>query len=233
MSENNQKTPDLYEIVSNIVESRLVDLHTSMPCEVVSYDDSTGYVSVQPSIKKKYIDKESPIDLPVIPNVPVAFYRTKNAFISMPIAKGDVGHIKFSERSLDIWKNQGGLVDPKDTRKHHLTDAVFYLGGYPNNDHFKGVDKKDIHIKNKSGEYIIKPNGDTTLKNDVGTFQLTNDGKIQIAGATGEIMDLLSQMLAKLQTHKHSSSTGPTGPMLPPELTDMATIQTSIDGMKV
>jgi len=233
MNENNQKTPSLYEVISNIVESRLVELHTSMPAEVVSYDDSTGYVSVQPLIKKKYIDQESLIELPVIPNVPVAFYRTKNAFISMPIAKGDVGHIQFSERSLDIWKNLGGSVDPMDTRKHHLTDAVFYLGGYPSNDHFKGVDKKDIHIQNKSGEFIIKPNGDTTLKNDIGTFQLTNDGKIQIAGATGEILDLLSQLLVKLQSHSHGHPMGPTGPMLPPELADLITIQAAIDGMKV
>jgi len=231
MNENNQKTPSLYEVISNIVESRLVELHTSMPAEVVSYDDSTGYVSVQPLIKKKYIDQESLIELPVIPNVPVAFYRTKNAFISMPIAKGDVGHIQFSERSLDIWKNLGGSVDPMDTRKHHLTDAVFYLGGYPSNDHFKGVDKKDIHIQNKSGEFILKPDGAFSFKNSIGEIAMSKDGKFKIEGATGELFDLFIQFVDQVIAHKHPSSVGLTGP--PDNLIDMQTLKVAIEGMKL
>jgi len=123
-------TPTFAEVIMAAINSRLLDLHVSMPAVVEAYDKATNSVTVKPSLKRKYEGTSSAVDLPVIVKVPVAFPRGGKTSMTWPLEKGDSVMLVFSERSLDVWKARGGVVDPADPRKFHLTDAWAIPGGY-------------------------------------------------------------------------------------------------------
>jgi hypothetical protein len=60
----------------------------------------------------------------VVNEVPVLMPQGGGFQVKVPIAKGDVVLLVFSDRSLDIWKSKGGEVDPVDFRQHDVSDAI-------------------------------------------------------------------------------------------------------------
>lgn len=120
-------TPTLAQAVRAAIEARLVDVHTSIPARVESYDAAKLKVSVKPLIKRGYPDEAGDRvveSLPVITDVPVAFLGTGAFRFTFPIAKGDTVMLMFSQASLDIWLAKGGEVDPVDDRHHSINDAI-------------------------------------------------------------------------------------------------------------
>ncbi len=163
------------EAIKTALDGALVDLHTSLPAEIVKYEN--GYATVQILLKKKINDKI--LDVPPITNVPVLQMACNSGKtgIGYPIKKGDTGLLIFSERSLDIWKIQGGLTDPQNARKHNYSDGVFILGLYP----------KKIKIKTV--------NNALNLKNQSMEVNLYDSGKIEIKNNANELIDLLVQTI--------------------------------------
>lgn len=229
--QNTSETPSFSQLLLDVIEARLCEVHTSLPAKIVSYDSTKGTASVQILIKRKFKSESSAIDLPVVNAVPVMFPRTAKSFIHFPLKPDDIGHLVFSERSLDRWKSYGDSQDPQDPRKHDLSDAVFMLGGYPANDPISGVIEDAVHIKNEDAEAIYKADGDIEIKNAVSVMKLTKDGKIQQLGGTGEMVDLHSQHLDADIAHTHGTAVGPSGP--PINSADYVLVKTAIDGMKV
>lgn len=175
------ETPNLEQILQTAIEGRLVDFHTMLPGEIVSYDPAKKKASVKIVLKRKYAADGSVKELPVIPSVPVVHPRTKDAIIHLPVKAGDKCMVLFAERSLDIWKKFGGTVDPQDARKFHLSDAVAVPGLYSFADAIE-VDKPDA----------------LTIKNDQGVIEVFADGKFLFRGPTDEILDLLIQITEKI-----------------------------------
>src|SRR5690606_27489982 len=106
-------TPSMSLAINEAIDAKLLDLHTTMVAKVVKVDVAKALCDVQPVLKRKYGDG-SVVALPVITNVPIAFYRAGAAFISMPIHAGDYVKLEISERSLDLWLEKGGIIDPED-----------------------------------------------------------------------------------------------------------------------
>lgn len=129
------RNPTLEEVISAAISSRLGALHTSMPGRVESYDASTQKATVKPLIQNVEIplQGEEIVDiLPILHDVPVIFPRSGGFFISFAIQPGDLVLLVFAERSIDVWVHgQGDDVNPVDTRRHDLSDAVCIPGLYP------------------------------------------------------------------------------------------------------
>lgn len=126
-----QRTRTLSEAVRSAIESRLVDAHVAMPGRIVTYDDGERRASVQPLIKRGYVDENSrrvAERLPVIPGVPVIFPGSGGRRIFWDVLPGDTVLLVFASASLDKWLATGGEVDPLDDRHHSLADAVALLG---------------------------------------------------------------------------------------------------------
>lgn len=127
----NQGTPTLQQVIKDAIETRVTDIHVSMPGIVKSYNATLQTAEIQPVIKKKYSDGTI-INLPLLINVPVIFPRTAKSYLHFPLAKDDYVLLVFCERSLDVFLQKGGIVDPDDYRKHALSDAVAIVGLFPN-----------------------------------------------------------------------------------------------------
>ena len=105
-------------------------LWTALP--VIVTEDSDGFtVRLQPAIKGKQIDpqgKETDVQMPVLPDVPVQFSAGGGFTITHPIKKGDEGIAVFSARCLDNWWQQGGVQTQARQRWHSLSDAMYIPG---------------------------------------------------------------------------------------------------------
>ena len=158
-----QEDPSLALVIQKAIEERLSDLHTCMPGVVskVFYDRKT--VNVRPALKRKYIN-QVPIELPELTDVTIGFFQTHSSIMSFPIKEGDDVWVFFAERSLDVWKQTGGIVSPDDTRKHHLSDAVAIPVFKPISSGFPS-DPKNILIRHNESRLTISPDGMIKLKN--------------------------------------------------------------------
>lgn len=128
MESLNKGTVDVFQ---SFIDSRLSDIHTSMPGKIVSYDESTNRATVLPLVKwqRKINNNLITIDIPPIENVPVVFFRTTAFYLKFPIKKNDGCIIHFSESSIGNFLNGNGLVvDPEDPSKFSLTDAICVPG---------------------------------------------------------------------------------------------------------
>lgn len=191
MAEEKTETPTLAKVLQDVLESRLCDLHTALPGEVVSYDSATMLATIKPLLKRKYATGEL-VSLPNIQNVPVKHPRTVDAAIHLPIKKGDGVLLIFIERSIDKWITQGGEVSPEDPRKHSLSDAICIPGLFAQSNPIT-VDEPDA----------------LTIKNDKMAIELFKDGKVKLKNETEELVDLMSQLAEKLSTTTTNTIFGP------------------------
>lgn len=207
--------PSLSKVIEDAIEERLSTLNTMLPARVVRVDVPAGVCDVQPSLLKKYSD-EVVVPMPVITNVPIQNYRAGNAFISLPVKVGDLVELRFSQRSLDIWKSKLGDVDPLDPRKFHLSDCVAYPGMYPLKDPPEGASATDIVIKNDQTTFTIKPNGEMQVSAP-NAIRLLAD--LIVLSGDGDAVALASKVANELQaiktafdSHTHLYSPGPSSP---------------------
>ena len=215
---NVAETPSWSQVILDTIDARLTDVHTAIPAQVESYDIQTGTAEVQPLLKRKFKDGEV-VDLPICNQVPVVFPRTATSYIHLPIKKGDVGLVVFSERSIDRYKNYGGSQDTQDPRKHSLSDGFFIPGGYPITTPPVSVVEGALHVKNVSSEIIMLENGSIELKNEIGSLLFTDQGKFALTNGVAEVIDLMERHYTRLSTVLDNimaltvpTGVGPSGP---------------------
>lgn len=217
--------PSFAKIIEDAIENRIGSINTMLPGQVVKVDVPAGKCDVQPLIKRKYGD-ERVVDLPVITGVPIGFYRANKSLISLPVKIGDMVELRFSQRSLDIWKSKGGSVDPLDPRKFHLSDCIAYPGMYPFSEPPEGASAEDVVIKNDVSTIIIKPSGEVqvTAENAIKLLSelivLSGDG--DALSLASKVMQNLEAMKAKFDGHTHPfTDVTPGGPV--PSVTQATT----------
>ena len=198
-------TPVLAEVIREAFENRLSDLHTAMPGTIVKYDSRTQEASVQPLLKRAYINEdgsEGLDELPIIQGVQVAFPRAGKYFMTFPLAKGDPVLLVFSERSLDEWSASSGKVtlDPIDLRMHDLSDAIAIPGCYP--------DTKPLPDSVGSGVAIGKEKGVHIRITDGDTIEITTRGAEASVGGFVALADLVAAEIKPLYDAINLSTPG-------------------------
>jgi hypothetical protein len=126
--------PTTAEVISAAIESRLLDLHTSMPAKVVVYNPLTQTVDAQPMIRRAIEKKDGSIAheaIPVVMNVPVMWLRGGGFSMRFPLDTGDTVWLQFSEAATAQWRSTGQLSNPGDLRRFDLSYACAIPAGYP------------------------------------------------------------------------------------------------------
>lgn len=194
------ETPTLAEVIRRAWDARMLDVHTSMPGMVVSYDAATQTADVQPMLRRPMRDQDGERvveELPVVPGVPVLFPRTASAFVSLPIAAGDFVLLAFCEGSIDAWRGTGDVADPGDERRHNLSHAVAIPGVYPAAQALGDAHSTNVVIGHDGGTQIhVQPGG---------------SGGVLIGGAAAAEPMILGQTLVTwLLAHVHPAPGGTT-----------------------
>lgn len=131
-------TPELSEVIASAIESRLVDLHTALPCVIDSYDDAAQTVACTPLLSRVLENADGTLateKLPSLVNVPVAFPRSAAFVFRFPLVAGDTGLVVFSEVPTDQWLGlpflgRDSQGTPGDVRRHTLSGGLFLPGAY-------------------------------------------------------------------------------------------------------
>ena len=99
---------------------------------VVSFDEATQTVSVQPNVQEIMTpgDDAVPIavTLPQLDDVPICMMRAGGWSLTLPIAAGDECIVIFADACIDAWFQHGGTQPQMDKRRHDLSDAIAIFG---------------------------------------------------------------------------------------------------------
>lgn len=165
-----------------------------IPGEIVSYNGQTA--TVKPLYRPIHNGKA--VDMPLLLEVPVDLPRTANAGITFPIPAGTRVMLAPMMRSMDNYDVDDDGT-PSDARSFSLSDMrATIVGGDSLKSPLENVDMQNTHIRfSADGSF---------------GFKGSPDGKFQMMGAEGDILDVLAQvceLLAVLTTTVSSgSSTG-------------------------
>lgn len=221
----------LADLLKVSVDASLNDIHTCIPALVEEYDRTTQRVSVQPALKRKYADGTI-VNLPIIKNVPVTFQRSGKHILHFDLEKGDEVTLVFSERSLDKWKEKGGLVSPDDRRKFSLSDAYAIPGGCSKASPISlNGEKGDIELSNGTNYFIIKEDGKIEGKNGGGTFSMNSSGKFVLTNGTEEFVSLMSDLIQDLIDALVLTAIGPQ-PFTPETIAKLTILKTKLGTLK-
>lgn len=207
---SSQITPTLAEFLDDGINAKLLDVHTCIPGIVVRFDAEKQIADIQPALKRKF--SETQIEpLPVVTNVPVVYPRSSNSIMYFPLNKGDSVLLLFAERSIDRWISQGGIVDPADVRKHHLSDGICVPGLFPSSQPFSVSKKENLCIEFGDAKLTLS---------EAGKFSMGSKGNPQ-----AELFDIISKTLQEL-----SIAQTPAGPLL--NAAQFAALKVLIDQLK-
>lgn len=152
MSKTSTATTKFMQVVQQMIENRVTDVHTALPGIVDSYDDTTQIAEVTPAVKR-VLKNGKEVILPKCTSVPILFPGGGNAVIKFPIEKGDLVLLVFCERSIDDVVVSGRLSNPNQKRKHSLSDAVAIPGLLPRSGSYTGA------------SIVIEKNGTVDINN--------------------------------------------------------------------
>ena len=153
------------EVINSHIENALSEIHTAFPAQVLRYDAAKQCADFQPVIKKKFRD-DSILPMPVLHNVPIVFPSSGGGLLSFPVHTGDTMLVICCERSVDAWlSSDGGQIDPEDSRKFNLSDAVAIPGLYTFNKNRQPA-SNDVLLQYLSADIRIKDNSSITISTD-------------------------------------------------------------------
>lgn len=144
----------LLDIISSYLAGHL---NTVMPGQIVSFDNTEGTATIQPCFQRVYADRDDPETLPPIEDVPVFFFGSGDRWQTVELEVDSYVLLVFSQRALATWFEQGGIVDPTQSRKFHLSDAIALAGLNPVIDALdNGITPNAIEMRSRDGEHHIR-----------------------------------------------------------------------------
>lgn len=197
------ETPDLGEVLAEVVSFALGRISTSLPAQIVAYDPATQRAVVKPTISARYHDPETdalvPVPLPTISGVPVVFPSGTGFALTWPLVPGDTVLLVICDRSLDEWESTGAPENiPQDTRRFDLTDAVAIPSVRPST--------KPIPASGWSAAGVVLEGA---------SVQLGSSAAVSPVALAPLVDAVISALTTWLSTHTHTSA-APGSPTTPP-----------------
>lgn len=160
-----------------------VQLYTTMPGEIVSYDADNRRASVVLGIQMGVRGDDGEVtakDRPIIHHAPVVFPSGGGFDLRWPLEKGDKVMVHFSMRCMDDWLDTGRRLPPRFPWKHDINDAIVVPGLTPFSEASSG------------------PSDEMVLEHESGIkIRLTAAGKVAIEKGGVELLDLVEQLMTQ------------------------------------
>lgn len=194
---------ELSVVMNTILDSRFDSVHTCIPATIVKYEGhGTRMATVRPCTRFRLWD-DTLIDPVDIYHVPVIHPSTANSSILLPIKKGDMVLLLVAESSIGNWLNSNGkkLVDPEDSSRFTLTDAIAIPGLWPKAivPQFDKVSGDDLAIAHGDSAILLEKNGDVDVTMATGKCSIEN-GAQDLKGLVDDLWSELSGLTGDLNT---------------------------------
>lgn len=194
------------------IQGVMSSIRVGMPGVIESYDANEQSCYVKP-VLTEYDGTE----LPILTRVPVIFPQGGGYSITFPLSAGDHVWLLFSERDIDSWLEYGGQRAPISPRMFDWSDAIAYAGISPYNSALDNATTDTLVIGEESSSGL-------KLK--------IKDGQVSIGTSTNELLKIISDLIAALQSAKVTTSLG-LQPLDPATLTTLIGLKSGIDALKL
>lgn len=221
-----QRTPTFAEVLRKTFGLMLLDVHTAFVVAVDSYDPVKQTIDCTPQVQHPTRQENGtfqPQPIPRLSKVPVAFPGAGGFRITLPITQGDTMFVVCAESSLDVWQQNGGVVDPKDQRRFHLSDAVAIAGIRTDANPWTGASTSAITIGKDGGPQLVLRGTTIELGGDDQNPPGDNLALASLVKAEiGKVRDSLATLTDAFNAHGHSvtvstsTGKGATDAMIPP-----------------
>ncbi len=181
-----ERTYDFVEALRAAMDGRQAEIWTSLPGIVESFDPKAITVTVQPAVKGQIKDeqgKTTPVNLPLLVDVPVVFPCGGGFTLTHPIKNGDECLVVFASRCIDGWWQNGGIGGTPDKRMHELSDSFAIVGPRSQARVLNPpVDADNVQLRTDDGKAHITMMPDYTIKAENPTTKITMspDGSISL-----------------------------------------------------
>lgn len=202
---------ELSKLVKRLFRAETARIRTNTVCQVVSYDDDTNLVNLQPCIMGIRADDPDSAtkQLPPVNNIPCFQFGSGDLWCTTAPQAGSYGLYVVSDRNTNNWILQGGVVAPADSTRFDLSNGFFLPGLVPtvvdgnngkmpstietdriglrnrDNDSYVVLTEDDeIELVSKDDTHIKIENENITATNDNGYYKLVSDGDIELNGNT-------------------------------------------------
>ncbi len=182
---------ELVDAIEKLIDSRLNEIHTAIPAEIIEFDAKQCTASVKPW-GKMVLTNGRALAYPQLNDVPVIFPQGsgQDTVIVYPVKKGDGCLLIMSEQALDYWKSSG--VQNSEL-KYSLSNAVAIPGLFakPSGDVEEAVKKDSLIVRNGNASIVLS-HSNITIRGDVEVIgNLTTTQKLKgsqgVYNASGEI----------------------------------------------
>lgn len=161
------KTLTIDDLINAHWERKRIEIHTTLPARVVSFNAADNTVQVEVMINQVLKDGE-PSELPLLVDVPVQFPRGGGFVLTFPISSGDEGLVVFSERCIDGWWQTGEKAVPMEKRIHDYSDAFFIPGVSSVPNAVPDIAMDGVSMRTVDNSTFIKvTNGKIIIKGDI------------------------------------------------------------------
>lgn len=117
------------QALDSYFENAMLGVHTSLPGEVVDYDEGSHRAKVKPSVIM-LMSNGVKIELPELMDVPVVFPSAKSFDLEFPLEKGDPVLLVFQEQDISKWKQGKKGAESVAASRFSLDGAVALPGMY-------------------------------------------------------------------------------------------------------
>lgn len=206
---------DEQEALRLAMDGRISSLWSAIPGIVQSVDLAKRTCSVQPAIQGRIQSPDGSfqfVNLPVLVDVPIVMPSAGGFTLSLPITAGNEVLVVFASRCIDSWWQSGGVGVPMELRMHDLSDGFAIPGpkSVPNATALHATNAR--FSKDDGTAYVeITPSGAVNVKAstaEVDAANITLKGNVVVTGT-------LTIAGISFATHKHSTSTNPSGVPVP------------------
>jgi len=207
-------------------------LRVASPAVVKSFNPDMQTITAQLCIDESVYGEITAV--PVLPDIPVYMFGTKNFSITAPIKEGDECLLIFADTCIDDWFVRGGTGrKSKDIRRHSLNDPFALVGfrSQPNAKTLVAYNEDDLEIRNEdrsvrvtvADDKITLAVGDSTTSvvedgtitiDTNGTTVVIKDGEVTITstkinlGASSGLKKLIDErLIAIYNAHFHTDTT--------------------------
>lgn len=207
----------LERVIQTGIDTTLKETHTALPAIVHSVDYDEQIIEAQPTIQ--VIINNEPVNLPLLVDVPLRFYKSADFSITIPIKAGDDVLIIFAERSIDTWLLTGEIQNPNDIRRHSLSDGFAIPMMYAQTKKITDFNQDNIEIRttNRDGFVALTPSGDVLLNGDANSTINYTDMKLAF-----------DQLRNDLNSHFHTT-TATIGATATPGVISVPTVPSTAD----
>jgi len=187
---SNEARPDPTQALRDAITAVMMGKSFPIPGEIQDFDGATLTATVKPCIKQKKVSGELE-ERASIPNVPIHFWSAGPFAIHSAPKKGDEVFLIFSGRSMDVFKSNGGCVDPGDGRFLHTSDCIALVGNFSNPSAKAGKAPGDelwMGLRDGSSGFSVTPSGAIKIGSDTAELvQLVHDVVSEVSGIVTSI----------------------------------------------